>query len=67
MDPIMNKRYAIASIGAIYRKSLELFAARLEDIDGNTITVDDIEVQQHFYVIFPSGTGSTRTSGVRIQ
>lgn len=66
MDPKMNKRYDIASIGTIYRKSLEMFATHLEDSDGNTIGLDDIEVQQYFNVVFTSGNGLTRTSGVRI-
>lgn len=46
MDPIMNKRYNIASIGVIYRKSLEIFASRLEDFDGNTIGLDEIEIRR---------------------
>lgn len=67
MEPFMNRRYNIASIGAIYRKSLEMFASRLEDLDGNPIDLDAIDVHQRFYVIFPSGTGLTRTSGIRMQ
>jgi hypothetical protein len=57
----------VASIGKLFRKSLELFAHHLEDEAGNEIGLDDLRVDQKFFVCFFSGTGLTRTSAVRIN
>ena len=61
-----DKIFDISSIGKLFRKSLEMFAYRLEDENGNELCLDAVEIEQKFFVVFPSGTGFTRTSGVRI-
>jgi hypothetical protein len=61
-----DKIFDVSSIGKLFRKSLEMFAYRLEDENGNELCLDAVEIEQKFFVIFPSGTGLTRTSGVRI-
>jgi hypothetical protein len=61
-----DQRFEVASMGTLYRKSLDLFADHLEDPDGNEIQLDDLKIDQPFFVIFPSGTGFTRTSAKRI-
>lgn len=62
----MQRKYDIASIGVLYWKSLELFAIRLEDMKGRVLDQSELQVDERFWVIFPSGTGFTRTSGVRV-
>ena len=61
------QRFEVASIGKLFRKSLELFAHHLEDEAGDEIGMDDLHVDQKFVVYFTSGTGLTRTSAVRID
>ena len=61
-----NQLFDVASIGKLYRKSLALFAHHLEDKRGNKIQLDDLDVDQVFFVIFQSGTGLTRTSAMRL-
>ncbi|MEZ4524378.1 MAG: hypothetical protein R2941_00455 [Desulfobacterales bacterium] len=61
-----DQRFEVSSMGKLYRKSLAMFAHHLEDAQGNEIQLDDLEIHQPFFVIFPSGTGFTRTSAVRI-
>ncbi len=62
----MERKYDIASVGVLYWKSLELFATRLEGMEGRVLDQSDLQVNERFWVIFPSGTGFTRTSGVRV-
>jgi len=62
----LERKYDIASIGILYWKSLSLFECRLEDCQGRLLHQADIKVDQPFWVIFPSGTGFTRTTGVRV-
>jgi hypothetical protein len=57
--------FEVASLGKLFRRSLELFAHHLEDEAGNEIQLDSLAIDQKFFVIFPSGTGLTRTSAVR--
>ncbi len=67
---MMAKRdqlFEVASIGALHRKSLKMFAHHLEDTDGKKILLDDLGVDQPFFVVFQSGTGFTRTSAVRVE
>jgi len=66
MNTFQEQRFDVSSMGKIYRKSVELFAHHLEDEDGNEIRLDDLGIDQPFFVIFPSGTGFTRTSAKRI-
>ncbi len=61
-----KRKYDIASIGVLYWKSLTIFECRLEDDKGHAIEQSDIKIDEHFWVIFPSGTGYTRTTGVRV-
>ena len=61
-----ERKYDIASVGIVYWKSLELFATRLEDGNGRTIEHEEVKVDDRFWVVFPSGTGYTRTSGKRV-
>ena len=61
-----DKIFDVSSMGKLFRKSLEMFAYRLEDENGNEIRLDTLSIEQKFFVVFPSGTGFTRTSGVRI-
>ena len=61
-----DQRFMVSSLGTLYRTSLEMFAHHLEDEDGVRIMVDDLAVDQPFFVIFKSGTGYTRTSAVRV-
>jgi hypothetical protein len=61
-----DELFDISSIGKLFRKSLEMFAYRLEDESGDELCLDALKVEQKFFVVFPSGTGFTRTSGVRI-
>lgn len=63
---LCKRKYDIASIGVVYWKSLTIFECHLEDGDGNYLKQSDIELDEHFWVIFPNGTGYTRTSGVRV-
>lgn len=62
---VQDQRFDVASIGCLFRRSLEMFAHHLEDEAGNKIAIDTLAVGQRFYVFFFSGTGLTRTSGVR--
>ena len=62
----MDRKYEIASVGILYWKSLELFAKRLEDSEGRSIAQESLQINDRFVVVFPSGTGLTRTSGVRV-
>jgi hypothetical protein len=61
-----DKIFDVSSMGKLFRKSLEMFAYRLEDENGNEIRLDALEIEQKFFVVFPSDTGFTRTSGIRI-
>jgi hypothetical protein len=61
-----DQQFKVSSLGVLYRASLETFAHQLENKDGETIQVDDLAVDQQFFVVFKSGTGFTRTSAVRI-
>jgi len=63
----IERQYDIASVGRLYWKSLELFAIRLESQDGQMLSQENVEIAEKFIVIFPSGTGYTRTSGIRIR
>jgi hypothetical protein len=58
--------FDVSSMGRLFRKSLEMFAYRLEDQYGNVLCLDALKIEQKFFVIFLSGTGFTRTSAVRI-
>lgn len=58
--------FEVASMGKLYRKSLSMFAHHLEDKSGNTIEMEDLAVNQTFFVVFASGTCLTRTSAKRI-
>ncbi len=62
-----ERRYEISSVGLLYWKSLELFATRLESPEGQTVAQESLQIDDPFFVIFPSGTGFTRTSGVRVR
>lgn len=62
---IKEQRFEVASIGDLFRKSLENFAHHLEDESGREISIDALAVGQRFFVFFTSGTGLTRTSAVR--
>ncbi len=61
-----DKLFDISSIGKLFWKSLEMFAYRLEDENGNELRLNALEIEQKFFVVFLSGTGFTRTSAVRI-
>lgn len=63
---VQDQQFEVASMGRLYLKSLELFAHHLEDEDGNEVQLNDMEIDASFFVIFPSGTGFTRTSAKRI-
>jgi hypothetical protein len=58
--------FDVSSVGKLYRKSLFLFANHFEDDSGRTIELEDLAVNQRFYVYFISGTGLTKTSAKRI-
>jgi hypothetical protein len=58
--------FEVSSVGRLYRKSLSLFAHHLEDENGKTISMDELSVNQKFFVLFVSGTSLTRTSAKRI-
>ncbi len=62
-----ERQYEISSVGRLYWKSLELFATRLENLTGQELDQNNLQVDERFFVIFPSGTGMTRTSGVRVR
>lgn len=66
MQAKRDRKFDVSSIGPLYRGSLALFAHHLEDGNGNEIQLDDLGVDESFFVIFPSGNGFTRTSAVRI-
>lgn len=61
-----ERKYDIASVGVVYWKSLELFASRLENLEGEQIDQSALTVGQRFWVIFLSGNGFTRTSAKRV-
>ena len=61
-----DQQFMVSSLGTLYRTSLEMFAHHLENKAGVTVKIDDLDVDQLFFVIFRSGTGYTRTSAVRI-
>ena len=58
--------FEVSSIGKLYLKSLKMFAHHLEDLQGNEIGLEDLDINEKFFVVFPSGNGFTRTSAVRI-
>lgn len=58
--------FEVSGMGKMYRKSLLMFAHHLEDDNGRTIHPEDLAPGRRFFVIFPSGTGLTRTSAERI-
>lgn len=62
---VHEQRLDVASIGSLFRRSLEMFIPHLEDEAGNGIGIDNLRLGQRFYVFFSSGTGLTRTSAVR--
>jgi len=66
MDESSDRRFYLNSIGLLYKKSLAMFAEKLEDAHGNNLEVDHIQVNEKFFAYFASGTGMTRTSGERI-
>ncbi|GAB6905845.1 hypothetical protein DESC_590100 [Desulfosarcina cetonica] len=66
MQDYRNQRFWVSSLGPLYRISLERFAHHLENTDGKPLRVDDLAVDQPFFVFFESGTGLTRTSATRI-
>ena len=61
------ERYDVSSVGRLYRISLEMFADRLVDENGNDIKAAEMKIHDRAYAIFRSGTGNTRTSLVRIE
>jgi hypothetical protein len=67
MEEIMEKRYAISSVGNFYKKSLEMFAEKLVDENGKEIDAEEMELGDWAYAIFSSGTGKTKTSVRRIE
>ncbi len=66
MSEIRDRIFEVSSMGRLYRKSLNMFACYLEDNKGNKIHLDNLSVDQPFFVFFKSGTGITRTSAVRV-
>jgi len=66
MKPFQDQQFQVSSVGKIYRRSMEMFAHHLEDENGNEIQLDDVGVDQPFFVIFMGVTGFTRTSATRI-
>lgn len=67
MQDKRNQRFEVSSMGTMHRTSLEMFAHHLEDDEGQKILLDDLAMDQTFFVVFESGTGFTRTSAVRID
>ena len=67
MEKDKEQLFEVSSIGAIRRKSLSMLAHRLEDPQGKELELDDLAIDQSFFVVFPSGTGFTRTSATRIS
>lgn len=67
MENEKNQLFIVSSIGALRKKSLAMFAHRLEDDCGKELQLDELEIDQKFFVVFASGTGFTRTSAVRIE
>ncbi len=67
MEKDGDQLFDVSSIGSIRRKSLSMLAHRLEDAQGRELKLDDLEIDQSFFVVFPSGTGFTRTSATRIS
>ena len=67
MEKDGDQLFNVSSIGSIRRKSLSMLAHRLEDAQGRELKLDDLEIDQSFFVVFPSGTGFTRTSATRIS
>lgn len=63
----MNQRYYVSSVGNLFKKSLEMFADKLLDENGNEITAADMQINDKAFALFKSGTGITRTSVVRIE
>jgi hypothetical protein len=66
MDEDRDQRFMVSSLGTFYRASLEMFAHHLETVDGKKIKINELNIDQPFFVIFQSGTGFTRTSAVRL-
>lgn len=66
MQAKQDKVFHVSSLGNIFRKSLEMFAYRLEDETCNVLSLDDIKIEQKFFIVFQSGTGLTKTSAVRL-
>lgn len=58
--------FDVSSVGKLYRESLLGFANHFEDEGGRTIHLEELDVNQRFYVFFASGTGLTKTSAMRI-
>lgn len=66
MQAKRNQVFHVSSLGNLFRKSLEMFAYRLEDEICNVLSLDDIKIGQKFFIVFQSGTGLTKTSAVRL-
>ena len=66
MDNEKEQLFNVSSIGALRQKSLAMLAHHLEDPLGNELQLDDLQIDQGFFVVFASGTGLTRTSAVRV-
>lgn len=45
-----DQQFMVSSLGTLCRISLEMFAHHLENKDGVTIQVDDLAVDQPFFV-----------------
>ncbi len=63
----MNRRFEVASVGKLFKKSLEMFADQLMDENGNEITADEMEVNDKAYALFWNGANTSRTSVTRIE
>ncbi len=63
----MPKRFDISSVGTYQKISVEMFADKIMDKEGNEVNLDDLDLNETAYVEFTSGTGVTRTSVVRIE
>ncbi len=66
MAAVRDQRFQVSSMGEVYRKTMEIFAHHLEDGDGNEIALDDVQVDQSFFVVFAGVTGLMRTSARRV-
>ncbi len=61
-----NQRFDVSSMGQLFRISLAMFAHHLEDENGGKLSMDELRLNQRFFVVYESGNGFTRTSAKRI-